>query len=238
MLIFAIHQNDSVLQIHTLFHILFHYDLPQAIEHRSLCCNRSTWMLTCSLYNTVHLLIPNSQPGLPSVPLPRGNCTSILCPWVFLFCRYIHLRHSLNSTLSAITWYLSLSDLLQMALFHSFLRLSILYIPPSSLSIHLLWTLRWFLCLLQTVLLWTCWGTCTFLNYSFVRIYPQGWDCWITIFSFLRNLHTIFHSDGTNSHSHHLLPILTCAEFFLERWVISIETWTYWVLCYETPDLI
>ena len=36
-----------------------------------------------------------------------------------------------------------------------------------------------------------------FLKYKFVWIYAQKWDCWITwqlYFSFLRNLHTVFHS--------------------------------------------
>ena len=35
------------------------------------------------------------------------------------------------------------------------------------------------------------WGTCVILNYGFLRVYTQGWDCWVignSIFIFLRNL--------------------------------------------------
>ena len=40
------------------------------------------------------------------------------------------------------------------------------------------------------------WGACVFLNYGFLWVYTQNWNCWvIPIFSFLRNLHTILHSD-------------------------------------------
>ena len=38
MLISVVQQNDSVIHMYILFHILFHYDLSQDIEYSSPCC--------------------------------------------------------------------------------------------------------------------------------------------------------------------------------------------------------
>ena len=57
----AIQQSDSVLHTSICFHIAFHYSLSQDIGYSSLFIH--------PVYNSLHLLIPNSQ-SCPPPPLP------------------------------------------------------------------------------------------------------------------------------------------------------------------------
>ena len=57
----AIQQSDSVLHTSICFHIAFHYSLSQDIGYSSLFIH--------PIYNSLHLLIPNSQ-SCPPLPLP------------------------------------------------------------------------------------------------------------------------------------------------------------------------
>ena len=104
----------------------------------------------------------------------------------FLFLTYFTLYNRLDSSTSL--------ELIQM---HPFLWLS--NIPlciciTASLFIHLLMDIQVaFMSLLCKQYCYEYWGTCTFLNYGFLSIYAQQWNCWVIcsfITSFLRNLHS------------------------------------------------
>ena len=126
-----------------------------------------------------------------------------------------------------LEWYLSLSDslglsmLLQMALFilfygwvvfHCIYMYHIFFNPFISR-----WTFRLLPCLgCCEECFYEHRGACIFLNYRFVWIYAQEWDCWSyrnSFFSFLRNLRSVFCRGCT----HYILLCL-----FLTRCIFSI----------------
>ena len=71
--------------IYNLFHILFHYGLPQDIEYRflGLCC-------LSVKYVSLHLLTPNSQSLPPLTPHRFDNRKFVL-----------YIRESVSRTVSA-----------------------------------------------------------------------------------------------------------------------------------------
>ena len=67
--------NFSHTQIHILFHI-FHYGLLQDIENSSVCYIVGPSCLSILIYNTLHLLISNSQ-AIPPCPPPLAQVYSL-----------------------------------------------------------------------------------------------------------------------------------------------------------------
>ena len=70
------------------FHILFHYDLSQDIEYSSLCYTVRALLFIPPKYNSLHLLIPNSQsfPLPPHSPLATTSLITMSAS-LFLFCK-------------------------------------------------------------------------------------------------------------------------------------------------------
>ena len=108
---------------HTQIHICssYYYDLSQDIEYNSLCYTVGGNLLFIQhIYNSLPLLIPNSQSFPPLHTLPLVNYTSVLYICESFFHRYVDICHILDST---VMWYhgisLCLSDLLSMIMSRS-----------------------------------------------------------------------------------------------------------------------
>ena len=84
------------------------------------------------------------------------------------------------------------------------------------------------------------WGTRVYFNSGFLSVYAQQGDCWVIrqfyFQFFLRNLHTVLHSDSTSLHSYQqckrilFSPHLLQHLLFVGFWITAILTSMRWHL--------
>ena len=88
------------IYIHSLSHILFHHIPSQVTRHSSLCCTAGFHCLS-----TPNAIIFIYQPVTPSPShyLPAPPWQSLFSMSLFLFCRWVHLCHILDSRYK---WYM------------------------------------------------------------------------------------------------------------------------------------
>ena len=103
MLIFTIQQSDSFIHIYTFFFIFFSIMVYHRILNMAPCA-RGTLLSSHSLYNSLHLLILNSQSTLPP-PSPHllGNYSPVL--YVCESVSITQISHSCHILDSTYKWY-------------------------------------------------------------------------------------------------------------------------------------